>query len=266
MLRVSDLGRDLPDAVAAAAYAASILKRRDTVMTYSGEYDALVRAGMHPTLLAQGHAAFARAEQTGSQAAIARLMSLADSAAADGAIGAEIEILMLVLRLGDPSVARRLITVAEGSEGRTAEFALSVGFALVHKDTDRLIELSDSAAKEGLELAAADCAGHALRILESRGDKARQLEGQRILKRRTAALDKEGPAMEGGSPDLQKLTRREQEIATLVQAGSSNKDIAISLGLSLRTVEGHLYRMFAKLGIGHREELMNGAHGTESLG
>lgn len=266
MLRVSDMGSELPDAVAAAAYAASILKRRDTAMTYLAEYDVLIRAGVHPSLLAQGHAAVAKAEQSGSQTAIARLMSLADSAAADGAIGAEIDILMLVLRLGDPSVARRLIAVAEGREGRTAEFALSVGLALAHKDADRLIELSDSAAKEGLELAAADCASHALRILESRGDKARQLEGQRLLKRRTAALDKAGPVVEGGSPDLQKLTRREQEIATLVQAGSSNKDIALSLGLSLRTVEGHLYRMFAKLGIGHREDLMNGSHGAEGLG
>ncbi|WP_423184044.1 LuxR C-terminal-related transcriptional regulator [Arthrobacter sp. NyZ413] len=266
MLRVSDMGSDLPDAVAAAAYAASILKRRDTVMTYSAEYDALVRDGIHPSLLAQGHATIARADHIGTQAAISRLMALADSAAADGAIGAEIDLLMLVLRLGDTTVARRLVAVAEGSEGRTAEFALSVGLALIHKDADRLIELSDSAAKEGMELAAADCAGHALRILESRGDKARQLEGQRLLKRRTAALDKAGPAVEGNLPDLQKLTRREQEIAALVQAGSSNKDIAMSLGLSLRTVEGHLYRMFAKLGISHREDLINGTHGTDNLG
>ncbi|GAB3563758.1 LuxR C-terminal-related transcriptional regulator [Arthrobacter alkaliphilus] len=266
MLRVSDMASDLPDAVAAAAYAASILKRRETAMTYANEYDALIREGMHPSLLAQGHAAVAKAEHTGTQTAIARLMALADSAAADGAIGAEIDILMLVLRLGDSSVARRLVAVAEGSEGRTAEFALSVGLALAHKDADRLIELSDVAAKDGLELAAADCASHALRILESRGDKARQLEGQRLLKRRTAALDKAGPALEGASPDLQKLTRREQEIATLVQSGSSNKDIALGLGLSLRTVEGHLYRMFAKLGISHREDLMNGEHGVQGLG
>ncbi|GAA4042909.1 LuxR family transcriptional regulator [Arthrobacter methylotrophus] len=266
MLRVSDMGNELPDAVAAAAYAASILKRRDTAMTYSNEYDALIREGVHPSLLAQGHAAVARADQSGSQTAIARLMSLSDSAAANGAIGAEIDILMLVLRLGDASVARRLIAVAEGSEGRTAEFALSVGLALVHKDADRLIELSDSAARDGLELAAADCASHALRILESRGDKARQLEGQRLLKRRTAALDKANPVVDGSSPDLHKLTRREQEIATLVQSGSSNKDIALGLGLSLRTVEGHLYRMFAKLGISHREDLINGVQGTQGQG
>ncbi|MEZ2389771.1 LuxR C-terminal-related transcriptional regulator [bacterium RCC_150] len=266
MLRVSDMGNELPDAVAAAAYAASILKRRETAITYSGEFEALTRAGMHPSLLAQSHAVVARADQTGAQAAISRLMSLADAAAADGAIGTEIDILMLVLRLGDTGVARRLTAVAEGSEGRTAEFALSYGQALLHKDVDRLVELSNSMAKDGLELAAADCAVHALRILESRGDKARQLEGQRLLKRRTAALDKGGTIVDGNSPDLQKLTRREQEIATLVQAGSSNKDIALSLGLSLRTVEGHLYRMFAKLGIGHREDLINGSHAVDNLG
>jgi DNA-binding CsgD family transcriptional regulator len=64
-------------------------------------------------------------------------------------------------------------------------------------------------------------------------------------------------------PDLSKLTRREQEIVVLVQNGSSNRDIALSLGLSLRTVEGHLYRMFAKLGISHRDKLIRGAKGPE---
>jgi len=64
-------------------------------------------------------------------------------------------------------------------------------------------------------------------------------------------------------PDLSKLTRREQEIVALVQTGSSNRDIALSLGLSLRTVEGHLYRMFAKLGISDREKLISGDRGGE---
>ncbi|OIH83321.1 hypothetical protein BLJ79_14555 [Arthrobacter sp. UCD-GKA] len=51
------------------------------------------------------------------------------------------------------------------------------------------------------------------------------------------------------------LTRREEEIISLVREGKSNKEIARKLTVSQRTVEGHLYRVFAKLGISGREEL-----------
>ncbi|RAX50697.1 hypothetical protein DQ353_03930 [Arthrobacter sp. AQ5-05] len=51
------------------------------------------------------------------------------------------------------------------------------------------------------------------------------------------------------------LTRREEEIISLVREGKSNKEIARTLTVSQRTVEGHLYRVFAKLGISGREEL-----------
>ncbi|MFJ6417891.1 LuxR C-terminal-related transcriptional regulator [Paeniglutamicibacter sp. NPDC091659] len=51
------------------------------------------------------------------------------------------------------------------------------------------------------------------------------------------------------------LTNREKEIISLVRQGLSNKEIAQVLVVSQRTVEGHLYRVFAKLGISGREEL-----------
>lgn len=51
------------------------------------------------------------------------------------------------------------------------------------------------------------------------------------------------------------LTRREEEIVSLVREGKNNKEIARRLTVSQRTVEGHLYRVFAKLGINGREEL-----------
>ncbi len=51
------------------------------------------------------------------------------------------------------------------------------------------------------------------------------------------------------------LTNREKEIISLVSQGLSNKEIAQVLVVSQRTVEGHLYRVFAKLGISGREEL-----------
>jgi DNA-binding CsgD family transcriptional regulator len=51
------------------------------------------------------------------------------------------------------------------------------------------------------------------------------------------------------------LTRREREIARLAAQGLSSPDIARRLVVSVRTVEGHLYRLFAKLGVSRREDL-----------
>jgi DNA-binding NarL/FixJ family response regulator len=51
------------------------------------------------------------------------------------------------------------------------------------------------------------------------------------------------------------LTRREREIVTLAAGGLSNRQIANRLVVSVRTVEGHLYRACAKLGTSDRTEL-----------
>lgn len=54
---------------------------------------------------------------------------------------------------------------------------------------------------------------------------------------------------------LQLLTRREQEVATLVSSGASNKQIARMLNISDRTVKSHLTTTFQKLGITDRLHL-----------
>ncbi|GAA2241445.1 hypothetical protein GCM10010401_12770 [Rarobacter faecitabidus] len=51
------------------------------------------------------------------------------------------------------------------------------------------------------------------------------------------------------------LTRREREIATLACGGMSSKAIAQRLTVSVRTVDSHLSRVFAKTGVHSREEL-----------
>jgi DNA-binding CsgD family transcriptional regulator len=51
------------------------------------------------------------------------------------------------------------------------------------------------------------------------------------------------------------LTTREREIATRVLAGDSNREIAAALFLSEKTVEGHLRRLYGKLGIRRRGAL-----------
>ena len=60
-------------------------------------------------------------------------------------------------------------------------------------------------------------------------------------------------AAQAGNNDV--LTSREREVVTLAAQGLSNREIATRLFISLRTVENHLHRAFAKLGVTRREQL-----------
>ncbi|HWK27055.1 MAG TPA: AAA family ATPase [Solirubrobacter sp.] len=59
----------------------------------------------------------------------------------------------------------------------------------------------------------------------------------------------------GGTGGLDALTAREREVADLVIQGRSNREVAGALFLSEKTVEHHLSRIYAKLGVRSRAEL-----------
>ncbi len=52
-----------------------------------------------------------------------------------------------------------------------------------------------------------------------------------------------------------RLTPREREIVTFISRGATNRDVAISLGLSEATVRAHLRRMYEKLNVHSRAEV-----------
>jgi DNA-binding CsgD family transcriptional regulator len=61
------------------------------------------------------------------------------------------------------------------------------------------------------------------------------------------------------------LTGREREIAQLVAARKSNKEIGVALGISSRTVSTHLSNVFAKLGVTSRGELTDRVREDDGL-
>ena len=72
-------------------------------------------------------------------------------------------------------------------------------------------------------------------------------------------------------PGEDRLTEREHEALRLAASGMPNKEIASTLGVSVRTVETHLSRVFAKLEVGSRTEavlhgLRRGWFGLDDLG
>ena len=65
-----------------------------------------------------------------------------------------------------------------------------------------------------------------------------------------------GQEQEAESDDsLGMLTRRERDIVALAVRGLTDRQIAAELQVSVRTVEGHLYRSYAKLNVKGRDQL-----------
>ncbi|GAA1888842.1 hypothetical protein GCM10009715_38340 [Paeniglutamicibacter psychrophenolicus] len=57
------------------------------------------------------------------------------------------------------------------------------------------------------------------------------------------------------NPVLEVLTKREKFVASAAAQGLNNQQIARDAGVSIRTVEGHLYQIYSKLALGGRREL-----------
>jgi DNA-binding NarL/FixJ family response regulator len=64
------------------------------------------------------------------------------------------------------------------------------------------------------------------------------------------------------APAFSALTRREADVVALAARGWTSPAIADERGVSVRTVESHLYRAFAKLGVSSRDELRVPAEGS----
>lgn len=58
------------------------------------------------------------------------------------------------------------------------------------------------------------------------------------------------------SEGMKLLTAREEEVVALVAEGMSNRDIALELGLSENTIKKYLFRIFDKVGVSSRVELV----------
>ena len=80
---------------------------------------------------------------------------------------------------------------------------------------------------------------------------------KRFLQAALASLPKEHPLTlrQSVTHACGGLSEREREIALLIAQGRSNREIAAAFSISERTVETHLGRMYAKLGLGTRAQI-----------
>jgi DNA-binding CsgD family transcriptional regulator len=79
-------------------------------------------------------------------------------------------------------------------------------------------------------------------------------------------LAQTGERVQRRSPEIRsRLSAQEAQIANLARDGLSNREIAATLYLSSRTVEWHLRKVFQKLGISSRGQLLTALRDTAVL-
>ena len=103
---------------------------------------------------------------------------------------------------------------------------------------------------------AADASAQAASEHARRGERRKEVESWAPRAHTLAAqCGVRTPALEAAARPLP-FSGRERQIVLLVAGGLTNRQIADRLVISVRTVEGHLYRLFTKLGVNHRDQLV----------
>jgi DNA-binding CsgD family transcriptional regulator len=179
-----------------------------------------------------------------------------DLAAEDSHLLWAVEAWHLAVRLDSPSlVTERLAETAADRPGTVASLYDAHAQALMAQDPIALDEVVRDFNRAGFRLFAAEAACQISGI--------RRRGGEERLARRAAALARELLPENSGArtppfselPDAVPLTKREREVALLAADGLASKDIADRLYISVRSVDNHLSRVYAKLGVGGKAEL-----------
>lgn len=185
--------------------------------------------------------------------AVALLHRTAEEARESGQFAVEAEALHSAARFGDAGVAERLTELAGLVDGPLAPLYARHATALAAGDAVELDLCSADLEALGVRLSAADAAAQASVLHDAAGARSATVASAASANRLASECGGlRTPALIAAAQPLP-LTSREREIANLVAAGLSNKEIAQRLTVSVRTVEGHLYRASTKLDVTDRE-------------
>jgi DNA-binding CsgD family transcriptional regulator len=179
----------------------------------------------------------------------------ADFAAEHDQAAREVVCHQVAVQLGDTTVAGRLAELAQVVEGPRAPVAARYARALARNDGAALDTASTDLEQFGDRLAAAHAAAQAAVAYTDKSLHGSALTATAGANRLLSECGAELPVglRTTAAPPI--LTSREREIAALVAEGLPNKAIAEALTMSVRTVEGHVYRASNKLGLTSRAEL-----------
>jgi DNA-binding CsgD family transcriptional regulator/tetratricopeptide (TPR) repeat protein len=147
---------------------------------------------------------------------------------------------------------RLLEEVAGHRQGPLAEISRLIAVGTRTHDAKTLLAGGELAGTLELDAVEARCMALAVDYARQAGDPAAARTAQARLDILASTVASLPIVPSSGSP---LLTSRERQIARLAGRGASNRDIALDMGVSVRTVEGHLYQVFTKLGVTSRGDL-----------
>ena len=163
--------------------------------------------------------------------------------------------LQAAAQFGATDVDARLADLATQVDGPRATVSSMYAHVLAVGDAAGLEAASRDFENMGDVLAAADAAAQAATCYRHAGRRGAALtasaRAHRLAQRCGGASS---PALNAARLAIP-FTQREREIAVLVSQGLSNRQIAEAMSLSVRTVEGHVYRAGVKAGVATRSEL-----------
>ncbi|WP_102143921.1 helix-turn-helix transcriptional regulator [Mycobacterium hubeiense] len=200
--------------------------------------------------------ALARAWVCAAEGFVSEAIEIAASAAeiarGRGQCAAEVVCLQTATQFGDHTWVPRLRELSAVVEGPRAGAAARFAAALEGDDAAELRAVSEEFERMGDLIAAAAAASHAATVFRRRGMRG---SANACVTRADALAKQAGGACIPVLRDPPPLTSREQEIVRLIGEGLTNRAAAERLNVSVRTVEGHIYRAMAKTNTASRAEL-----------
>ena len=157
------------------------------------------------------------------------------------------------------ALAERLAGICPPGERQRAQCAAASHWAAVLAgtvDPDGVLAAADRLAAAELPWEASRLTGQAAIRTTDPSAARRLLEHARELSNPDAAVAAAAPAAPRSDARLAGLSEREVEVARLVLAGATHRDIGGQLYISPKTVEHHVARIRSKLGAGSRAELL----------
>jgi DNA-binding CsgD family transcriptional regulator len=221
---------------------------------------AQLEARRHPSWRCVDYeAGLARAWVAAAQGAVSQaIMNLrltAETARASEQFAPEVMCLQTATQFGDATTGARLRELEKMVEGSRPGLAARFAEALSDSDAAELEAVSEAFERLGDVIAAVDAAAHAAaahRRADRKGSALTCSSWAHGLARRCGGADT--PALRAcGAPVS--LTAREREVVTMLGQGLTSRAIAHQLTLSVRTVEGHIYRAMSKTGATDRDQL-----------
>jgi ATP/maltotriose-dependent transcriptional regulator MalT len=166
--------------------------------------------------------------------------------------------------------ARAAVLLAAGDAKTAAELAMAS--ADTAATARAVIEAARSHALAGQALAAAGERTRAVQLLRSAekafdscGAERDRQEARHQLRRLGAKSEPRGPGVRPEEDGVGSLTRRELEIAQLVTARKTNREMAAELFLSEKTIETHLRNIFFKLSVSSRVQVARVVEAADGL-